>query len=1077
MRSCKFRLRKISRQALGALLGIMMTLAVMSGASLIAQASSDDGIESIEEYLLRPSEAGRLHVDGQGLYGEDGSEVILQGPSTHGLTWYPQYVNEDLFRYVSEDWNANLIRLAMYSDVYCNGGEKDSMKLLTEGVEYAVDADMYVLVDWHVLEDSNPNDNISDAVDFFDTVSEMYAGTPNVLYEICNEPNGDTTWEDVRRYASVIIPIIRSNDPEAVIIVGTPVYDRDLSCAVENPVDADNVMYSFHFYASSHKQDMRDELTEALDAGLPVFVTECGISEESGDGIIDYEEATEWFRLVHERHLSCAVWSLSNKEESSAMIRYDTRHKGELTDKDLTNTGKWIRALMRGEDTSLYVTAEASEVSLYQKMRSDKWLTWAIFAGITLGILILIAVLTALVRTLRKKKNRTYDELIRRTGGYKDEIAGTGAVQSTKEKRKRRTLLIGRISLLFTTVFTFIYLFWRMAFSVPVAYGWLAVICNLILLIVEVLGFAESLVHYYSMLNMRDHPLPHIEDDEYPDVDIFISTYSEPTSLLKKTIIGCKHIIYPDLSKVHIYLCDDHRRPEMRALAEELGVNYFDRPDNEGAKAGNLNHAMSLTTSPYIVTLDADMIPRREFLIKTIPYYVDAGKRNAALPEGERMPLGLIQTPQCFYNPDVFQYGLYNERHIPNEQDFFYRTIESAKTYTNSVIYGGSNTILSRKALEDIGGFYTKTITEDFATGMLIESHGYVSLGLSEPLASGLAPTTFKEHVQQRTRWGRGVILTGRQLKFMFNKDLTIQQKASYWSSVVYWYSPIKNMIYLVSPLLYALFSIPVFKCTMLDIVIFWLPMFICQNITLRAISSRTMTAKWSGIQETAVMPFLFMPILKETFGISLSTFKVTNKDGGRVARKTDIRMLMPFIVLITLSVIAIVRRGYGFIVGHEFGLVVILFWLIRNLYFMLMGLFLVDGRDGDGENVHVYDAEPVLVGGSLAGVTSHLTEHSVSIFLDEADALKLGDAAELEIEAENYTLTLKGVVINVNRSRRSNVPGVYTLEITDFCGNRDEYIQMLYDRIPTLPQQFTGELGIIRDLWRNTTKRLDREQ
>ena len=188
------------------------------------------------------------------------------------------------------------------------------------------------------------------------------------------------------------------------------------------------------------------------------------------------------------------------------------------------------------------------------------------------------------------------------------------------------------------------------------------------------------------------------------------------------------------------------------------------------------------------------------------------------------------------------------------------------------------NTALSRRALEDIGGFYTESITEDFATGLLIESAGYVSLALSEPLASVQTPHTFREHIQQRSRWSRGVIVMARQLKIWRRKNLTFAQKVSYWSSVVYWYSPLKNLIYMLAPLLYATFAIPVFRCNWLELLVFWLPMFLLQDLSLRLNSKNTISTKWSGIYETSVMPHLLIPILKETFGISLSSFKVTDK-------------------------------------------------------------------------------------------------------------------------------------------------------------------------------------------------------
>ena len=144
------------------------------------------------------------------------------------------------------------------------------------------------------------------------------------------------------------------------------------------------------------------------------------------------------------------------------------------------------------------------------------------------------------------------------------------------------------------------------------------------------------------------------------------------------------------------------------------------------AKAGNLDNALSHSKSPDILTLDADMIPISDFLISVIPYFFQ-----------EKKNIGFVQTPQSFYNPDLFQYNLSAEESIPNEQDYFFRTIQLCRNGLNSVIYAGSNTILSRKALEEIGGFYTDSITEDIATGLLIQDKGYQCYAIDEVHASG----------------------------------------------------------------------------------------------------------------------------------------------------------------------------------------------------------------------------------------------------------------------------------------------------------------------------------------------------
>jgi cellulose synthase (UDP-forming) len=1018
-------------------------------------------------FTARPSTNGKLHVVGTELYDEHGKMVVLKGASTHGLTWFPKYVNNGLFKQLSAEWNTNLIRLAMYSDDYVHGDRKKNLEILRKGVEYAIANDMYVIVDWHILKDNNPNENLAEAIDFFNQMAKEYANVPNVIFEICNEPNGDCTWEDIKEYASLVIPVIRRHKSDALILIGTPNYSREIQFPAKDPVNFDNVMYSFHFYVSSHKDDFRKKLRDVVCQGTPIFISESGLSEESGDGKIDFESAKLWYALLDSLHLSYTVWSLSNKEEESAMIKDDSRAVESLTDDDLTLSGQFARALFQGRDAD-GISLVYSPVSNFKILaRTEPYMVWVIFAVPVFAVLIIVFVILKFQKRFKDKRIYTYDDLLK----YSDSAA------AKQFNAKPGKVILGDLFLFLSTFCTLVYLCWRVACSIPFAYGWIAVVGSIVLLVVEILGFGESLIHYSGMLKLRDHPLPEIADEDFPDVDIFISTYNEPVELLRKTIIGCKFMEYPDKSKVHIYLCDDHRRPEMRVLAEELGVNYFDRPDNEGAKAGNLNAALARSHSPYVVTFDADMIPQRKFLLKTIPYFIDAERINANLPEERRRPLGFIQTPQSFYTPDVFQHNLYAERIVPNEQDYFYDVIEAAKTSSNSVIYGGSNTILSRKALEDIGGFYTKSITEDFATGMLIESAGYVSLGLSETLASGVAPSSFQEHVQQRTRWGRGVIATAKQLKFVRNRKLNVSQKLSYLSSVLYWFSPLKNLIYLISPLMFAVFCIPIFKCTLIDLALFWLPMHLLQIIALRITSQGKISAQWSGIYETSVMPFLLFPIIKESLGITLSTFKVTKKEKSSTRRVIDKRSLMPFAVLLVLTLAGIVRMTYLMVAFEYIGILAVLFWLIRNTYYLTMCLFLGVGRDSDGENVKVFAAEFITLfkgdGQQLESVTTKLTEHSVDIFTDEVDVLYLGESVALEISNEAYDLKIKGAIVSIRHSYNPKVPSVYTVEVLDFAGQKDEYVQMLYDRTPTLPQRLRLRDDYLGNLWKNLGQRI----
>ena len=1021
----------------------------------------------------RPSINGRLHVEGTRLADAAGAAVQLRGVSTHGLTWFPGFVSESLFRQIAEDWNCNMIRLAMYASIYAGDGREESYALMRKGIEAAVAADLYVLVDWHMLEQGDPNEQLAEAREFFTRITAEYPDCPNLLFEICNEPNGAADWAAVKRYAEQIIPVIRERIPEAVIVIGTPEWDKNLAGALLRPLDSDNVMYVLHFYAASHQDDLRGELRAAVEAGLPVFISECGICEADGDGRIDFASAADWFTYLNEQKISYAVWSLSDKDESSAFFRPGFDPEGPIRDADLTTSGLWVRELIRGSDPQA-IPIPAAMVEKSGGAQVKTWIAnslgergdravgvWPFFAGIALAVLLLCSLIGMLYLRRRSKQRRTYDDIVRPADAGKEKPGG----------------LVGRILLMLSIWSSLIYLAWRVGFSVPVGSGAIAIAGNVLLLAVELLGFVESLILFRNLLGLRPHPLPAIPDDAWPDVDIFIATYNEPTELLRRTVNGCCHLQYPDRSKVHIWICDDNRRAQMRALAQEMGVGYFDRPDNQGAKAGNLNHAMERTSAPYIVTLDADMIPKSDFLLKTIPYFVDAELREQGRPEVERLHLGLLQTPQCFYDPDVFQHALYSEKRAPNEQDFFYRSIEPAKTSTNSVIYGGSNTILSRRALEDVGGFFTGSITEDFATGLLIETAGYVSLALPEPLASGQTPHTFREHIQQRTRWGRGVIVTARKLRIWRRKNLTLAQKVSYWSSVVYWYSPIKNLIYMLSPLLYAALAIPVFRCNWLELLVFWLPMFLLQDLSLRLNSKNTISTKWSGVYETSVMPHLLLPILKESLGITLSAFKVTDKSKRGGARVRDTRAMLPFLILIALSLVGIVRVLVIFEAMQAVSLLILLFWLVRNLYFLIMALFLVDGRDSDGETVRVRDAENVRVcvaGAEYEGVTTQLTEHNMTLFLDESEGLKLGTPVELTLHSGETPVRLRGVVTAVQESRRGS-SRTHTVEILDFGTDERDYWQILYDRIPTLPQSLHRDFGVLPHLWQNIAHRVAR--
>ncbi len=309
---------------------------------------------------------GALSVDGTKLVDGSGNPVQLKGISTHGLAWYPDYVNEECIRQLKEEWGINVFRLAMYTAEYggyCSGGDKENLKTLVKnGVEYATDNDMYVIIDWHILSDGNPNTYLEDAKDFFGEMSEEYADYTNVFYEICNEPNGGTAWSDVKSYAEQVIEVIRENDGDGIILVGTPNWCQYVEQAAADPIEGyENIMYTLHFYAATHKEDLRDAMVRAVEAGLPVFVSEYGICDASGSGGIDEYQANQWTELLDRYQISYVAWNLSNKSETSAVIKSSCSKVSGFAEEDLSDSGRWLyKMLGAGAESSSGGTIEGS---------------------------------------------------------------------------------------------------------------------------------------------------------------------------------------------------------------------------------------------------------------------------------------------------------------------------------------------------------------------------------------------------------------------------------------------------------------------------------------------------------------------------------------------------------------------------------------------------------------------------------------------------------------------------------------------------------------------------------------------
>ena len=282
---------------------------------------------------------GQLKVSGTNIVNSSGKKVQL--PSTHGIAWFPQYVNKSCFKSFKK-MGANTIRLAFYSD--SSAGYSESLySKVEEGVNYATELGMYVIIDWHILSDGNPKTNQKNALKFFTKFAKKYGKQNNIIYEICNEPNGNVTWKkDIKPYANKVIKRIRKYDKKNIIIIGTPTWSQDVDIVAESPLKQKNIVYALHFYAATHGDYIRNKLKVARSKGLPVIVSEFNICDASGNGSISKSSGNKWMKLLKKYKIGYIAWNISNKAETSALLKTSCQKTGGFTRKNLSKTGKYI---------------------------------------------------------------------------------------------------------------------------------------------------------------------------------------------------------------------------------------------------------------------------------------------------------------------------------------------------------------------------------------------------------------------------------------------------------------------------------------------------------------------------------------------------------------------------------------------------------------------------------------------------------------------------------------------------------------------------------------------------------------
>lgn len=481
-----------------------------------------------------------------------------------------------------------------------------------------------------------------------------------------------------------------------------------------------------------------------------------------------------------------------------------------------------------------------------------------------------------------------------------------------------------RPAIIFLSCFASVrYLYWRVSSTLNGDTAVNAAV-SAILLAAEIYGIAILFLGYFQTIETAERTVPPLR--RTPRVDVYIPTYNEPADIVRRTLIGALALDYPEKE---VYVLDDGRRPAIEEMVRRVGGHYLTRPDNRGAKAGNLNHAMKLTSGELIAIFDADHVPVRSFLRSTTGFFEDPR-------------VALVQTAQHFYNPDPFERNLRLTGRIAPEQHFFYHVVQCGNDFWNSAFFCGSCAVLRRSAVESIGGILTRTVTEDAHTAMELHARGFDSVYLPMPMAAGLATETFAAHVQQRMRWARGMAQILRVDCPLFKKGLSLPQRLNYFNAMLHFFFGIPRLVLMLAPLLYLYFGLHPIRADSLAVIAYILPHIGLCTIANSIISRRFRHSFWAGVYEVSIAPYTAGVTLMAMLNPRLGKFNVTDKGASLDESYFDLRTSRGTVALLVLTLaamtIAFPLRIYWYTrgAGDPAELDAILlnsFWAVANLF------------------------------------------------------------------------------------------------------------------------------------------------
>lgn len=508
-----------------------------------------------------------------------------------------------------------------------------------------------------------------------------------------------------------------------------------------------------------------------------------------------------------------------------------------------------------------------------------------------------------------------------------------------------------------------------------------------------------------------------LDGDYLPTVDVMIPTYDEPSFILKRTIIGCQAMDYP---RKTVYLLDDTRRPEIKALATELGCEYIIRPDNLHAKAGNLNHALNFTSGELLTVFDADFVPTKNFLRRTVGFF-------------QNDSIALLQTHQSFFNPDPVARNIGLENILPQEVEIFSRYYQPLRDGVETALCYGSSFVARRSALAEAGGFATGTLSEDYFTGVRLSAKGKRVIFLGESLSAGLSAENMSAHITQRLRWARGTLqaffIEANPLRI---RGLKLIQRLAHLDGLLQWFTSVSRVGFLLMPLAYAFFGVIPWRATTQEMLYFFMPYYLVQLFTFSWLNQRSRSALISDIYAVSQCFPVALTVLQTLFNPFSKGFKVTPKGVSSDRYTFNWKLASPLVVLFIFTAVSLwrnlgmcmVKGAWSTTVEPEVALQIKgieLGWLWSSYNLIVLGVALLILLDAPKPDLYEWfdlrrTVRLTLGNLKLWGITTMISEGGAEIALTQAGLPRhyFGESVQVEIQEEN--LCLQAVITQIQQ-------------------------------------------------------------